>query len=95
MLTYLRKETQSRYFRELNLYLGTTVNAQHTPTTLSTHKLLPRCFKEHLSSQHPLRVQYGRTGGGGPWLQRGLLQGKYRRINPASDTIPTLHDAVI
>lgn len=32
---------------------------------------------EHLSTQHPLRIQYGRTGGGGPWLSRRLLQGKY------------------
>lgn len=25
------------------------------------------------NDQDPLRVQYGRTGGGGPWLLRGLL----------------------
>lgn len=38
----------------------------------------PWCFSEHLSyDQDPLRVQYGRTGGGGPWLLRGLLQGKF------------------
>lgn len=33
------------------------------------------------SDQDPLRVQYGGTGGGGPWLLRGLLQGKSPLIN--------------
>lgn len=33
------------------------------------------------SDQDPLRVQYGGTGGGGPWLLRGFLQGKPPLIN--------------
>lgn len=44
------------------------------------------------NDQDPLRVQYGRTGGGGPWLLRGLLQGKFPTYQSFITHDGLLHD---
>lgn len=57
------------------LCLGTGPGPRST-APIHTSALMLQPTPVEPATQDPLRVQYGGTGGGGPWLLRGLLQGK-------------------